>query len=464
MFSTLAEHGRIPPQAVDLEEAVLGACMLEDHAYDQIGHILSPECFYKESHQITYKAIEMLRAEAKPVDILTVTNQLKTTGELELVGGAYWITQLTNRVASTANLEFHSMIVFQKYSQREMIRVSSEIIKASFEDTGFDEAERAYRYGTEIIDALLAGRKADRNMLQVMKDHEQEVGKRIKLKADGQMTGIQTGIIALNKYTNGWKPGELVIIAGRPGMGKTAVALNLFSKHAAGTGKKILFFSFEMDDLSLADRMVCSYGGIDADNLKSGRLEKDEISKYYDSKAKIERLPMWIDDSTRVDTKHITTISRAKRRKNECDMIVIDYLQLIESPQVGNYYNKNREREVAEISRSMKMLARELKVPVILLAQLNRAVEARADKKPSLGDLRESGAIEQDADLVIFPYRPEYYHINEDDTGKSLEGVMVLVIAKNRNGRTGEVLAKYSPDMTQFFDYDYNDESEKAPY
>lgn len=458
------EHGKIPPQAVDLEEAVLGACMLARDSYDQIGHILTPDCFYKESHQIIYKAIEEMSANATSIDILTVTEHLKEKGELELTGGAYCITQLTNRVASNANIEFHAMVIYEKFIQREMISLSSQIIQSAFEDGGFNEAQLTYVYATETIDNLLAGRRKDKNMYHIMQDHEKEVMRRIKMSETGEMTGIKTGIVHLNKFTNGWKPGELIIVAGRPGMGKTAVALNLFTKHAAKIGKKTLFFSLEMDDLSLADRLTCSYGGINSDSLKTGKKSNEWIDQYFKAKKELEKLPISIDDSARVDIKHITTVSRAKHRKGDCDMIVIDYLQLIEIKQQG-YFNKNREREVAEMSRSLKLLAKELKVPVMLLAQLNRGVESRgADKRPMLGDLRESGAIEQDADMVIFPYRPEYYKILEDDAGNSTEGVMILGIAKNRNGRTGEVFAKYSPDLTQFFDYDLNDETDNAPY
>lgn len=428
--------------------------MLETDAYNNIGHILSPDVFYKESHQIIFRAIETLAAEYKPIDILTVVEQLKSKSNLETVGGAYHISELTNRVASTANLEYHSMILYQKFIQRELIRYSSFIIQLSYEDTGYDEAVNAYHEATTHIDNLLAGRRSDRTMAQIMEDHAKELERRMEMADRGDIIGIRTGISDLNKITHGWKPGELIIIAGRPGMGKTAVALNLFTKNAAINEKHILFFSLEMDEIPLADRLVCSYGGIDPDMLKSGKIKNDQaqLDKYFSASNELRQLPISIDDNAHSDINHIATVSRSKRRKGLCDMIVIDYLQLIEVQQTGNY--KNREREVAEMSRSLKLLAKELKIPVLLLAQLNRGVEGRADKRPSLADLRESGAIEQDADMVIFPYRPEYYGIMEDDQGESLEGVMMLIVAKNRNGkRTGDIFAKYSPDLTQFFDY-----------
>ena len=463
------DHGKLPPQAIELEEAVLGACMLETNAYETIGHILTPECFYKEVHHIIYMAIETLSAKAEPIDILTVTNYLKTTNKLEIVGGPYYITQLTNRISSAANIEFHAMVIYQKYILREMIRLFSEVVQISFQDD-CEEAEMAYVYATETIDNLMAGRRSDKSMLTVMREHAEEVQRRINMKDAGQMTGIKTGIVDLNRITNGWKPGELIIVAGRPGMGKTAVALNLFTKSAAKSGKKTLFFSLEMDDISLADRLVCSYGGIDPDNLKTGQVSNEEMQAYCTARKELENLPIYIDDSARVNIKHISTISRSKRRKGECDMVVIDYLQLIEIQEQSGYGNfKNREREVAEMSRALKLLAKELKIPVLLLCQLSRAVESRAGhKQPQLADLRESGAIEQDADIVIFPYRPEYYGINQDDAGNSLEGIMMLITAKNRNGRLGKPLCKYSPDLTQFFDYEpdgmYLSNNEPLPY
>jgi replicative DNA helicase len=445
--------GKLPPQAIDLEEAVLGACMIEYNAYETIAYMLTPECFYKEVNQIIYKAIETLSAHSKPIDILTVSQQLKSTNELELVGGPYHITTLTNRVSSAANISYHAMIVFQNYVLREMIRLSSQVIQSAFE-ADYDEASMAYVYATETIDNLMAGKRSDKSMMAVMRDHSEELQRRISLKNIGEMTGIKTGFVDLNRITNGWKAGELIIVAGRPGMGKTAVALNGFTKSSAKAGKNTLFFSLEMDDISLADRLVCSYGGLDQDSLKTGRLSNEDLLTYNNARTQLEKLPIYIDDSARVSIKHITTISRAKRRKGECDMIVIDYLQLIEIPEQRGYGNfKNREREVAEMSRALKLLAKELKIPVMLLCQLNRAVESRTgNKRPTLADLRESGAIEQDADMVIFPYRPEYYGIIHDDAGNSVEGVMLLILAKNRNGRTGDVICKYNPNLTQFFD------------
>ncbi len=451
----LPEFGKVQPQAIDVEETLLGAIMMVQGAYDEIAHILEPATFYKDSHRRIFKAIEQLSIDLKPIDLMTITAQLKDTNEIEMVGGPFYITTLTSRIASAANITRYAYIIYEKFILREVIRNSSELLTISFEND-FDGMKTMYAKVTDLLDSLMAGKRADKNMVQVMTEHIKEVDRRVQLHKKGEMTGIPTGLVYLNKYTNGWKPGELIVLASRPAMGKTAVGLNLFTKTAAIAKKHILFFSLEMDDLSLADRLICSYGGINADHLKSGSLTESEFAKYHDSSALIQQLPIYIDDTARADIKHITAIGRSKRRKGQCDMIIIDYLQLIESAQ-DKYSFKNREQAVSEMSRGLKLLAKELKIPIILLAQLSRAVESRpGDKRPILADLRESGAIEQDADMVIFPYRPTVYGITEDGSGNSLDGVIILGISKNRSGRIGDVYAKHSQDLTQFFDFDYD--------
>ncbi len=452
MQTEIIEHGRVQPQAIDLEESILGALLIETGAYDEIGHILDPDVFYKESHRLIYKAIEQLSLKKEPVDLMTVTNYLKDNAMLETVGGPYQITMLTSRISSSVNIARYAYIIYEKYIMREVIRLSHELSAVSFEGD-FDGMKTIYTQATDMLDSLFAGKRSSKTMMQVMAEHMKEIDRRVKLALMDEMPGIMTGLKSLDRITSGWKPGELIILASRPSMGKTAVGLNLFTKTAAKINKNVLFFSLEMDDISLADRLVCSYGGIKADNLKSGRLSEDEFTMYHKASAMLQELPIYIDDTPRADLKHINAISRSKRRKGTCDMIVIDYLQLIESNNDNQYY-KNREREVSELSRGLKLLAKELKIPIILLAQLSRAVESRPGtmKRPILSDLRESGSIEQDADIVMFPYRPEYYQIFEDDEGNNLRGMMILGISKNRQGRTGDVYAKYSQDLTQFSD------------
>lgn len=427
--------------------------------FDNIAYIINAEIFYKEAHALIWKACEALAEDAEPIDILTVTNKLKEQKKLDNVGGPYYITQLTNKVASPAHAEHHSAILYQLYVQREMVRKAGELVQVAYDDD-FDQAQAVYSKNTTYLDQILAGKRADKNMRLILSDHQKEMERRRELSKAGGITGVPTGSHDLDKNTSGWQGNDLVIIAGRPGMGKTAVSLNLFAKKAAERKKHVLFFSLEMDDLSLADRLICSYGGIDSDHLKSGKLTQDEWMAYSNASNELLKLPFYIDDTAKVDVKHIRSIARTKARKNECDMIVIDYLQLIDTPQ-DNYGFKNREREVAEISRALKVLAKEIGKPILLLCQLSRNVEHRGgDKKPVLADLRESGAIEQDADKVIFTYRPAYYGITEDNDGTPLENLLFLVFAKHRSGKLGEIILKHSDDMTRFFDYDHYAEKE----
>lgn len=464
--SNVPEQGKLQPQAVEIEEAILGACMIEQAAYFDIAHIIDPDCFYKEANRKIFKAISKLSQEASPIDILTVTNKLKESSELEAIGGPYYISQLTNRVSSSANIVHHTMIVYQKYVQREIISFADKLIKKGFEDD-FDELEALYATTTEAIDNLFTGKKAVKDMMQVMTAHNKALDKRIEATRSGGITGITTGLADLDKKINGWQKYELVIIAARPGMGKTAVALK-FAKAAAQANYNPLIFTLEMDDVSLADRLVCSNGGIKSENLQSGRLSNNELKQYNKSSNELIQLPIYIDDTATVDINHIRSIARSKHRKGECDMIIIDYLQLVNIPH-EKYSRKNREQEVAEISRALKVLAKELGIPVLLLAQLSRAVETRGGSKiPQLSDLRESGAIEQDADKVFFVYRPEYYGFEQDDKGESTKGKMILRPAKFRNGPLGDITLRYSPDLTQIYDYDEAYEQMKdddvAPY
>lgn len=443
------ENGRIPPQAIDIERAILGACLLEKNAFQNVENILNADVFYKEAHQIIWKQIERLNDNSEPVDMLTVTNALKDVGKLDEVGGPYYISQLTSGVASAANTEYHARLIYEKYMQREVIKKSMQIAESGYED--FEEMMMHYGIFTEHVDQLYSGESNVKTIKQVANIHSIELDKRIKKAESGGMTGISTGLYELNKITNGWQPSDLIIIAARPGMGKTAVALKE-AKSAAEKGFNVLMFSLEMDNVSLFDRIVCSNGGINSDNLKAGKISHAEMERYTNSASELSRLPIYIDDTASVNLKHMRATARQKHRKGECDMIIIDYLQLVESQQVKG---QNREQEVAKISRGLKLLAKELNIPVILLAQLSRAVETRGgSKKPILSDLRESGAIEQDADKVLFIYRPAYYGIMESENGKSLENIMFLNLAKHRNGAIQETKVRHSVDLTQIYDYD----------
>lgn len=442
-------EGKIPPQATDFEEAVLGACMLEPEAFDKTSKYLTTSMFYKDNHQKIYKAIVSLSTKNSPIDILTVTDELKNRDELEEIGGPAFLVKLTNKIASAAHTEYHSQIIYQMYVQREIIRTCYSLQSIAFSDD-FDTVMENYSDFTNVVDNLITMRRTDRSLAEIMVDHEREMLRRAEQAKQGKESGIPTGFAELDTKTSGWQPGDLVILAARPSMGKTAVALHI-GKQAAINNISTCFFSIEMDDIRLADRLICSEGGIDASNLKRGTLTEPEKMAYSNAANNLAMLPFWIDDNPKATVNSIRAIARTKHRKGDCGLIIIDYLQLIESTSERKDFN--REREVAEISRSLKLLAKELGIPVILLCQLNRAAENRSDKRPQLSDLRESGAIEQDADVVLLPYRPEYYGYKEDVEGNSLEGVGILITAKNRNGSVGDIYFRYSPDLSQIYDF-----------
>lgn len=451
-YSNLAEnaqYGKLPPQAVDLEVAVLGALLLEQEAFHKISPIMRKEAFYKYEHQLIYDLIEEMHSNNKTIDIITVTQYAKDKGILDTIGGPLYITQLTSKIAVAAHIEHHSRIIFEKYIQREMIRRFSNLINLAYCDD-IDELELNYTVETEAIDDMLTGNSGMAHIREILKRTVKTVEER-QLKAQrNELPGMPTGLIDLDRSTNGWQPGELIIIAGRPGMGKTNFALH-HAKAAAKSGKSVCFFSLEMTDISLSERLILSNGGIEQQHLKSGRMTEQDWTAYHRSAGELERLNLYIDDSSSVNVKYITSVARNKARRGECHMVVIDYLQLIDS--IGNNNYMTREREVAEISRSLKTLAKKLDIPVILLAQLSRNVEHRQDKKPTLADLRESGAIEQDADIVIFPWRPEYYDPNGvDEEGNPIKNVVMLVKAKHREGDPGSVICKKSDDFTRIFD------------
>ena len=390
--------------------------------------------------------------------MLTTTQRLKDKNILDEVGGPGYITELTRHVSSAAHIEQHARIIQDKFLQREMIRMLSELINEAYKDDT-DELEMMYAAHTQTIDDLMAGNAGMMHIREILKLTTEDIQERQRQVLAGETAGVTTGLADLDRLNSGWQPGDLIVVAARPSMGKTAIALNLFTKAPAVHGKKICMFSLEMENIKLSQRLILSYGGIERDNMKSGKMTDGDWKAYNSALHDLEQLPIYIDDTAATTIKYIDAVVRNKIRKGECDLVVIDYLQLVESP--SGYGNKNREREVAEISRGLKKTAKTAGVPVILLAQLNRALENRDDKKPRLADLRESGAIEQDADIVIFPWRPCYYDADATDSvGTSLQNVMFLEIAKYREGRVGTILARHNEDLTQFFDYNTFDQQE----
>jgi len=448
----IPEAGKIPPQALDLEEAVLGALMLEKDALTEVIDILRPEAFYKETHQRIFRAITNLFRKSEPVDILTVTNELKTSGELELVGGPWYITRLTNRIASAANIEYHSRIIIEKYIQRELIRISSDVIKEAYEDTSnaFDLLDKAEQGLFSV---------SETNLRRSFLDMPTLVQEAVKMaqtasKKDGNFTGVPSGFTELDRITSGWQPNDLIIVAARPGMGKTAFCLTTARNACIDYGKSVAFFSLEMSAVQLVTRLISGESEIPAEKLRRGDLESHEWQQLFSKMKSLEDAKIYIDDTPSLSIFELRAKCRRLKQQFNIDMVVIDYLQLMHS---GTDMKGNRVEEISLISRSLKSLAKELRIPVIALSQLSRAVEQRGGtKKPVLSDLRESGAIEQDADIVIFIYRPEYYKLDEDETGNSTAGMAEISIAKHRNGSLADIPLRFIGKFAKFTDPEDN--------
>ncbi len=446
------EHGKVPPNATDLEEAVLGALMLESEALNDVVEILKPESFYKIEHQKIFEAITDLFSKSQPIDILTVTSWLKQEGSLDVVGGPYFVSQLTDRVASSANAEFHARIIAQKFIQRELIRVSGETYHEAFEDTTdvLDLLDKAESSLFAVAEGNL--RKSYDSMSTLVKKALEQVEE--AASQDGGITGVPTGFNDLDKMTNGWQRSDLLIIAARPAMGKTAFVLSMTRNMAVDFKKPVAFFSLEMASVQLVNRLISSESGIAGEKLKKGSLDKNDWEHMHASLKQLGEAPIYIDDTPALSVFELRAKCRRLKAQHDIQMIIIDYLQLMTAG--GNQKGGNREQEISTISRSLKALAKELNVPVIALSQLSRAVETRGGtKRPMLSDLRESGAIEQDADMVMFLYRPEYYGIEEsDETGLPAEGLTELIVAKHRSGATGTVPLRFINNLAKFTNYD----------
>jgi len=455
------EMGKIPPQALDLEEAVLGAIMVEMDAIISILDVLKPESFYKESHQTIFKTVIELSTRLEPIDLLTVSEELRRKNQLEEIGGPVYLAQLTSKVGSAAHLEFHAKIIAQKYIQRELIRVSSDIQNRAFDDSIdvddlldysemelFKVAEGNIKRETQQINSLVK---------QALKNIE-EAGKR----EDG-LSGVPSGFSDLDRMTSGWQKSDLVIVAARPSMGKTAFVLSMAKKMAVDHKTPVAFFSLEMANLQLVNRLIVSESGIASEKIRNGRLDPHEWTQLVVKIKDLTEAKIFIDDTPALSIFEFRAKCRRLKAQHDVGIIVIDYLQLMTGPTETK---GNREQEVSTISRSLKAIAKELNVPIIALSQLNRSVETRGgNKRPQLSDLRESGAIEQDADVVIFIHRPEYYGFLEDEDGNSLAGLAEIILSKHRNGAVGDIKLRFEKEMARFSDLDdvdYSDYLNKA--
>ncbi|WBL21571.1 replicative DNA helicase [Zunongwangia sp. HRR-M8] len=442
------EKGKIPPQAVDLEEVVLGAMMIDKKGVDEIIDILHPDAFYKNSHKLIYEAIFKLFENTEAIDLLTVSNQLKKDGNFEKAGGDYYLIQLTQRVSSSAHIEFHARIILQKYIQRSLIKISSEIIEESYDESVdvFDLLDSAEAKLYEVTQGnIKKSTESAQSLVIQAKARIQEISNKEGL------SGVPSGFDKLDELTSGWQPSDLIIVAARPGMGKTALTLSMARNIAVGQGIPVAFFSLEMSSVQLITRLISSETGLSSEKLRTGNLEKHEWEQLNVKVKDLEKAPLFIDDTPSLSIFDLRAKARRLASQFGIKLIVIDYLQLMTAG--GTQKGGNREQEISTISRNLKALAKELSVPVIALSQLSRAVETRGgSKRPLLSDLRESGAIEQDADIVSFIYRPEYYKIEEwDDEERSpTEGQGEFIVAKHRNGGLENIRLKFIGHLGKF--------------
>lgn len=429
----------------------MGALMLDREALPLVMDILRSESFYTEPHQLIYQAIIRLFERSNPVDLLTVTEELKKGGELDKVGGGYYLVELTHRVASAANIEYHARIIAQKHIQRELIRVSTTTIKDAYEDTTdvftlLDEAEKGL---FSITQNNLSRSYESMGTLssRVLKQIEE-----LSEKPDG-LTGVPSGFTDLDRLTSGWQPSDLVIIAARPGMGKTSLVLAVCLNAARDFNKGVALFSLEMASTQLVQRLISMESEIAGSKMRNGKLEDYEWQQLQTTVERLNAVPIFIDDTPAINIFELRAKCRRLKQQHDIQLIIIDYLQLMTGGSDGK--NGNREQEIASISRALKSLAKEIRVPVIALSQLSRAVEMRGgSKRPQLSDLRESGSIEQDADMVAFIYRPEYYQILQDESGQSLKGVAEFIIAKHRHGALETIKLKFTDTFAKFSNLD----------
>jgi len=430
-------EGKLPPQAVEVEEAVLGAILLDKLALIKVRKILTENTFYNEAHKLIFRAASELAENHLNIDLLTVINKLKEYGKLEEVGGAYFVSQLTNKVASSANLEQHAYILKEKELKRLQIELGSEIIEDGYDLTvdALSTNEKISLKASELLKNLEITQ--DRTVVEIVRDTLKEIEAAKNKKG---ITGLRSGINHLDHVTNGWQPADLIYIAARPAMGKTALVLNMCRNICVEEDRHVAFFSLEMESTKLMLRLIALEANVEMKKLRSGLLDVNEIKKLQQDIQKLTDSKLHLFDKV----KNIHSIKNKcleLHMKGELDIIVIDYLQLIRYPR----FEKNREQEVSQVSRELKQIGLELGVPVICLSQLSREVEKRADKKPQLSDLRDSGSIEQDADIVMFLFRPEYYKMEDAE-----EGLALVLIRKHRNGELATIKMRFNPHILKF--------------
>jgi replicative DNA helicase len=441
------EGSKVMPSNIDGEIAVLGAILTDDKCLSKIGDLLKVETFYKPEHRAIYSAIVALYEKNSAIDMLTVVGELRTSGQLAEAGGVMYVSELTNRVASAANVEWHTRILQQIYVQREIIKTGSGLTTLGYDDTEnpFAVLDEAQQRLFDVVTSTMAQPAKDMKHLGI------EFIQQLDALNDTGLTGTSTGFDALDDLLGGLQASDLMIIAARPGMGKTALALCI-ANNVAKAGKKVGFFSLEMSSKQLMQRLVCLDARVNSEHLRTGKISNEERAALSSGVTRLSTRPIDVDDTCALNIYDLKTKCRKMKMQHGLDLIVVDYLQLMRG---RGDKGSNREQEISQISAGLKTLAKDLNVPVIALAQLSREVEKRqgANKRPQLSDLRESGSIEQDADQVCFIHRPEYYNVSEDAFGNSTAGMAEIIVAKNRHGRTDSVKLRFDATTTHFDDW-----------
>ena len=438
--------GKLPPRDTELEEIVLGACMLEKDAYMNVCDLLVADSFYDPVNKKIFEAITTLGLNQRPIDMMTVTEQLRRDGTLEEVGGAVHIAELTARVYSTANLEYHAGIVAQKYLARRLITFAAGVETKAYDESN-DIEELLQETESQLFDISQNQLKREVTQIDPVINMALE---QIQSAANNEsgLSGLQTGYRELDKMTSGWQNSDLIIIAARPAMGKTAFVLSMAKNMAVDYNVPIAIFTLEMSNVQLIKRLISNVASLEGEKIKSGRLSPEEEDRLNSRIRNIYGAPLYLDETPGLSISELRTKARRLVREKGVKMIMIDYLQLMNATgmKLGS-----REQEVSTISRSLKALAKELNIPIIALSQLNRSTESREDKRPVLSDLRESGAIEQDADIVCFIHRPEYYtRAAQDGEGNNIKGLAYLIVAKHRSGGVGDVKLHFVSKFAKF--------------
>lgn len=440
-------EGKLPPQAIDIEQSIIASILTYPNSHAEIFELLSVGVFYKDEHNKIFEAALTLYQKNLPVDTLSINHELKATEQLDAVGGTYFLTEAKKFLINPTATEYNCRIILQKFLQREIIRIGLININEAYEDTTdvFDLHDKVNSELEASLQTVLKGRGASQ-ISSLTGIAIERYNKRKEAARDNKITGIHTGLTDLNKITGGWQNSDLIVIAARPSQGKTALALHF----AISPQEKFLIFSLEMGENQLADRLMVSAADVDAGKYRDGYLSREEEARLFSAKSFLDAKGIFIDETPAIRIREIRAKAKKYKRLHNINAIIVDYLQLTD-PETEN--RGNREADISAISRGLKKLAKELNIPVIALSQLSRKCEERPDKRPQLSDLRESGAIEQDADMVIFVYRPEFYGM-KDEAGQEIKGVGKLIIGKHRNGRTGEMPFRYNESLTKIYDYD----------